>query len=292
MVTCPAPKVKESSYRFAFCSKAMDAYQALPASERRARRPCITCKRLLCWVSGCALCALTVPIFLLTWLTAVRGSPLQCPSYGALRTSSVEPNRFNISKYDGVWYLMATNEPFLPPGFVCALTRVWVRSEFYFYTMKGVGTGPSSAFVGAFSHDPASPGLLYENIDFTPIDILKKVSQPKKFPRLVPNMIFNVTYASGPGADSKDIVLTNNYACIGENGSAFGWPGALVDALLGRQLFAYYLYSRHPNMSREEIQTHISWARATGLLDLEDVTIFPREVFVEAPPNGCAGISF
>jgi hypothetical protein len=170
---------------------------------------------------------------LFSFLIVLGINAYTCPDYEDIRQPSVDASVFDIADFSGVWYMIATNEPTLPPFCTCGVNTVDVHKSdgWYSYTNTDTCGGAVNISVpikGDLSSDPNSPGYLMEN--FGAFNHTSK--------NLDPNMIFNATY----NGDSLDMVLT--YACISKN------------------LFSFNVLSRTNLWSAEDIEDIINNADA------------------------------
>ena len=187
-------------------------------------------------------------------LAALLATSYECPSYESIRQPSVGAEVFNISDFSGVWYLVATNEPTIPPFCTCGVNTVDVHPKEGWYAYSNVDTcGKANISVpikGVLSSDADSPGFLMEN--FGPSNHTAR--------HLDPNMIFQAEYdksgslgdaVSSSSSSSMQLALT--YACISD------------------RLYSFNVLSRTTQWSIGDLESIVALANAStaGLLRVE-----------------------
>jgi hypothetical protein len=195
-------------------------------------------------------------LFLGSSLFVLATSGYSCPAYDDIRQSSVDPALFNISDFTGVWYLIATNEPTIPPFCTCGVNTVEVHESSGWYAYSNVDTCGGKANIsvpikGELSEDPQSPGFLREN--FGPHNHTART--------LDPNMIFEVSYGdsilNNPHSSPQELQLALTYACITAG------------------LFSFNVLSRTNRWSQEDVENIVASANAStnGLLKVDGMRI-------------------
>ena len=166
-------------------------------------------------------------------------SALKCPAFASIAQPSVAEGAFSASELIGEWFLIATNEPTMPPFCRCGMNRFTEIGEpagtyAYSNTDNCSGVNISIPIKGVLSTDPRTPGLLHEN--FAPFNSTHTLP-------LLPNMIFDVQRAG-----TLEVVFA--YACLGW----FPIKGSL---------FSFNIMARRQNWTRAEIDALVDHANKT-----------------------------
>ena len=176
----------------------------------------------------------TMVLLVCTVLGSVHGATYTCPSYDAIRSPSVAS--FDPLKYQGTWYMVATNEPTMPKSFCKCGTLNWtVTSNTTFSDHFMAKCGPiylNIPLVGSLSANVSAPGFLHEGVSKT---------------LTVPNMVFNIT---------GDYEVACVYSCV--------WGGT----------FSYQLLARDPFLEPQSIRAYLDAANAMGVLDMQNMAVY------------------
>ena len=188
-------------------------------------------------------------------------SSYACPSYDTIAQPSVDSSSFEIGEFNGQWYMIATNEPTLPPFCKCSMNNVTISeaTQTYSYINHDHCTDGhfdrdiNIAIKGKLSADKARPGYLMENAD----NIVSQLS-------LKPNMIFHITRDS-----SDEIDLLFSYACLGK----------LIP--FGSELFSFNVLSRRKDRTMDEIASIVASVDklTKGILDVEKIRMHDEESY-------------
>ena len=186
-------------------------------------------------------------------------APAGCPAYTSIAQPSVREGAFSPAELRGVWYLVATNEPTMPPFCKCGVNRftdVDLAAKTYSYRNIDdcAGVNMTIPIKGKLSSNPATPGMLREN--FAPWN------STHGFPYL-PNMVFDVLRGGNGGLE---VVFA--YACLGK-------------IPVKGDLFSFNIMARRFNRTRDEIESLVSLANTTtrGVLDMSGMRYNDASVY-------------
>jgi len=183
-------------------------------------------------------------VWLLVFITLAHADAYSCPDFDAIGQPGVHPSKWRQEDLNGVWYVVATNEPTIPTDMMrkCGVLNWTVYTDEYRYTNTVTQMGLWRVNItvmnaGYRSKDPLRPGNCTEGFGLfnRTVDVTAG-----------PNMFFNYSAAEG---------FYMSYACI------------------GKTMFSYILAARSPLPSVEWIHEKLGWASALGILDMENVVI-------------------
>jgi hypothetical protein len=183
---------------------------------------------------------------LLVLITFAHADAYSCPDFDAIAQPGVHPSKWRQEDMNGVWYIVATNEPTIPTNMMrqCGVLNWTVYTDEYRYTNTVTQTGLwhrrhniTVMNAGYRSKDPRRPGNCTEGFGIfnRTVDVTTG-----------PNMFFNYSAIEG---------FYMSYACV------------------GKTMFSYILAARSPLPSVEWIREKMSWASALGMLDLQNIVI-------------------
>jgi len=144
-------------------------------------------------------------------LTAVLVKAFSCPDYDFIAQQSVDSQLYSPQLLDGLWYMLATNEPTLPPICNCPRNNFTTSPAESTYTYTNIDlcevTGELEFHVDGKLVDEGRPGLMKEHARYSPL-------------RMKTNMAFHALY--GPDGDMTHIYT---YACLAPNVFSFTLMG-------------------------------------------------------------------
>ncbi|GMI33110.1 hypothetical protein TrCOL_g9407 [Triparma columacea] len=173
----------------------------------------------------------------------------ECPSYEDIVQTSLEGYR--ASELDGgsdsIWYMVATNEPTLPPICTCGINNITVSDDelTYEYTNTDICQGlkePFQIHIGG-EINGEFPGNMKENA----------IIHNHQLKNLDPNMVFHVERDG-----NKDLDVVYTYACLGHG------------------LFSFNVLAKTSTRTTQEIESMIAEVDnmiGHGILKIEKVRI-------------------
>ena len=189
-----------------------------------------------------------------------------CPTYESVAAPSVLGSGFQLANMTGHWYVLASNEPTVPPFCTCntldftvdgvdAQGRTWYHYVARPKCYPGGVTIPAT-MKGWGNETGNEPGFFHENMAIFNHSVAT----------LVPNMVIDVLPANKTTGLPE---MAATYACIGK--------------VLGKDLFSLNLLSRSPAVSASAIHATVARLNATtrGALDLDNLKVVDQQAFAK-----------